>query len=288
MLRLASFSALLVGMGAFVTGCECEEVEQNNTDSDNNTSQTVTQCESLKKFVGTSTTVSLPYTGGYDLVVEGANGNIDVEIGSGTEVTVEFQPFSWRGFSKESEAKADIENDLVTTFVDDGSMHVEVDRKDGFSSGLGADIVITLPASFDGGVNIDPNNGFVEASLGGQAAFVTIHNDGSGDIDVIGASGPLDLIGEFDITVEVAAWATTDGSVKSNGGLGNVSISVPAGANGSIQAVSQSGVVLSPSPLPADWTEDAAGDNSKTFTFGTDVGGNVVVDAGDDVTILAQ
>jgi hypothetical protein len=288
-LRFASFGAVLAGMGFFVTGCECTEQEQSAEPGENNSNQqTVTECESLKKFVGTSRSSSLAYTDGADLVVDGVNGNIEVNIGSGTDVTVEFQPFSWRGHSKEADAKADIENDLVTTFTDDGSMHVVVSRKDGSFNGLGADIVITLPSGFNGGVDIDPNNGFVEANLGGLAEFVTIKNDGSGDIDVTGASGPLNLVGEFDITVAVSEWSATDGSVKSNGGLGNVTITVPSGANGSIQATSQGGLVISPSPLPADWSEDAAGDNSKTFTFGTVDGGNLVVDGGDDVTILVD
>ncbi len=287
--RLASLTALMATSALVATGCEC-------TDQGTNAEgKSVTECESVKKFVGTSYTESVAYTAGMALNFDGVNGNLDIRIGSGNDVSVEFTPFSVRGHSKGADAKEDMETDLRTSVSSDGAINVTVDRASGSFNGLGADVVITLPSTFSGAINIDQNNGFVEADLeGATPTSITIENDGAGDVEVRGARGALNITGGFDIDVIVAEWATagSNGTIKSTGQLGEVKVSLPTASAGSIQAVSEDGLVIGPEPLPINWLVDEAGENSKTFNFGlsdpAEAGANVTVSAEKDVTIIAR
>lgn len=280
-IRFASLGAIAFAT-LFAAGCECEQ----STDADGNT---ISVCESVVRFDGEATTRSLSYVAGDEIRIEGVNGNIKVTSGgTAGNVTVTFQPFSLRGHSKEDEATRDMSEDLVLETDDaSGRLLVKVSRKGGASSGLGADITVTLPSSYSGGVYIDAGNGFVDAHLAGDQAYTTIKNDGSGDIDVTGAAGRLDIKGKFDLDVGVSSWSGDDGAIESTGQLGNVSVTVPSGADGSIQAQSEDEPVVEPSAAPADWNIEAAGESSKTFTFGAGTGGNVTVKGAKQVTIQA-
>lgn len=286
-MQLASMTALIVTTGFVATGCEC-------TDQGTNAEgESVTECESVKKFVGTSFSETVAYTSGQALNFRGVNGNLEVQIG-GSEVKVQFTPFSLRGHSKDAEAKKDMEEDLQTSVNADGAINVDVTRASGSFNGLGADVVITLPSTFDGAINIEQNNGFVDVDLGGATpTSVAIDNDGAGDIDVTGARGPLTIKGGFDINVAVAAWAAEgqNGSIISDGQLGDITVSLPTASAGSIEAVSEDSVVTGPSPLPENWVEDGA-ENSKTFSFGvtdpTEPGAVVRVEGAKEITIEAR
>lgn len=288
-IRLASMTALLATSALVATGCECTDQGTNEA------GQNVTQCESVQKFVGTSYTETVAYSDGYALNFDGVNGDVTVRIGNGTDVVVDITPFSVRGHSKEAEAKEDMETDLQTSVTGDGSINVTVGRASGSFNGLGADVVITLPSSFNGPVNIDQDNGFVDVDLGGATpTAVTIDNDGAGDVDVEGARGQLNITGGFDVSVVVAEWAPEgqNGEIKSDGQLGEVSITLPTLSAGSIQATSEDGLVIGPSSLPSNWVEEAAGENSKTFSFGLAAAGEpgaiVVMNGAKDVTINAN
>ena len=271
--KLASLAAFVSGVGIFGNGCILSDCE----DEDGNKIDNCIQAETPTKYVKDPVTTSLTYAAGYDLVVDGVNGHIKVARHSGADVKVTFEAFTLGGKSDEDAAKAkeELDNDLILTTDDNGRIFVQTDR-DGGSSGLGADITILLPSAFDGHVAIDQNNGFVDVDLGGMSPLsVTIHNDGAGDIDVVGARGKLDLVGKFDIDVSVASWASDNGRVETTGGTGDIVIAVPSGANGSIQATaSDDGEVVVSSP-PADWVVDEAAVNSKTVSFG-DFSGAVV------------
>ncbi len=284
-LRLASVTALLACVTVLATGCECYQGTDEN-------GEPTTICESLVRFEGELQNVQLTYNQGDDIVVQGVNGNIDVHRGGAADqVLVAFQPFSMRGHSFEEDAKKDLAEDLIIETDDQGRILIKVSRAGDSSTGLGADMDITLPDGYTGAIDIDVGNGFLTADLsGGTPASTTVHNEGAGDLEITGAAGKLDILGEFDVSVDVAAWSDQDGQIKSNGQLGDLSVTVPAGAEGSIQATCQDGVVTGPSSMPDDWTENPAADNSKTYTFGTadpPTGGNVVVDAAKAVNIHA-
>lgn len=288
-MRLSSMAALIATTGLLATGCECQDQGTNSE------GQSVTECESVKKFVGTSFSDSETYTSGMDIRFSGVNGNVEIRVGGTDTVSAEFTPFSVRGHSKSEEAAADMENDLTADVLIDGNtVVIDTDRASGSFNGLGADVVVTIPSNFDGALVVNQNNGFVDVDLGGTSVTsVTIDNDGAGDIDVNGARGPLDIKGGFDIDVDVAEWAADgqNGTIISDGQLGDVSISLPTASAGSIQAISQDGVVIGPSPLPENWVEEGE-ENSKTFSFGiadpSEPGAIVQVEGAKDVTITAE
>ena len=282
--RLLSMSALIVTTGFVATGCECTD---QGTNADGNS---VTTCESVKKFEGTTITESVDYTPGQALNFSGVNGNVRVDVGTSAQVVVEFTPYSVRGHSKSEEAKEDIENDVMTSLNADGAINVSTDRASGAFNGVGVDVRIYVPAGFDGAVNVQQNNGFVKLYLDeATPTSITVDNDGTGDIDITGARGALDISGDFDIEVTVASWgaAGENGSIRTDeGGLGNVILRLPAASAGSIRAVSNDEVVVGPSTLPEGWVEEGA-DNSKTFTFGATTGAEVNVTADETVTVEA-
>ncbi|MBW2455579.1 MAG: hypothetical protein JRI68_13755 [Deltaproteobacteria bacterium] len=284
-LRLASVAAMVAAASLTMgTGCECYQ----NVDEQGNPE---TVCESLVRFEGELQTMQLTYTQGDDIVVDGVNGNIDIHRGGvADQVSVTFTPFSMRGHSFEEDAKKDLAEDLMLETDDQGRIFIKVGRAGGSSSGLGADMDIILPDGFTGGVNIDVGNGFLDADLsGGTPAFTTVKNTGAGDLDITGAGGPLDIRGDFDVAVTVADWSDQGGEIRSNGSLGELDVTVPAGANGYIQATCQDGEVTEPSSLPADWSVNEAAPNSKTINFGPEPenGGGVTVDAAKAVRVHA-
>jgi hypothetical protein len=272
-LRLASLTALTACAGLFANGCIVSQCEDEN----GNKIANCTQFETPTKYVASDVTETLVYQSGYDLVVDSVNGRIDVERHSGSDVRVTFKRHTLGGNSEadEEQAKDELQNDIHLEANDDGRIFVKTSRSGG-SSALSADIIILLPDAFDGAVVIDQNNGFVDVDLAGMAPqAVKVVNDGAGDIRVWGARGKLDLVGDFDIDVSVAEWSDEDGQIITNGGTGDLTITVPASAHGSIQATaSDDGEVLVISPL-LDWNVAEAAYNSKTVTFGDGSGGVV-------------
>jgi hypothetical protein len=284
--RMASGIAMLIGAAALAPGCatECHD----ETDPETGKTIRVCEAENLVRYNGSEATETVDYVAGENIVINGVNGNIVVnDNGPADKVSVTFKPFSFRGNDEADKdlAVEDMQNDLTTSITP--GVSIDVGRAGGSNAMLGADLVVTLPDGYTGGITINVGNGFLDANLGGTQAFTTIDNDGSGDIDVKNAAGPLSIVGKFDINVAVLSWSDQDGAITSTGQLGDVSVSVPAGANGSIQATSEDETVTGPSSAPADWTEEAAAENSKTFSFGdgTTAGGNVVVTAAKSVTI---
>jgi len=286
---MACLSVSLVGVAALTQGCavKCHD----ETDPDTGKTVQVCEAENLVRYEGSARTETLSYTQGFDIVVQGANGKIDmVRGGAADEVKVTFLPHTMRGndSAEEEAAKQDMTNDLVLSATNDGQILIKVSRAAGANATLGADMTITLPDSFTGGVNVDVGNGFLDADLGGGTpAFTTVFNGESGDVNVVGAAGKLDVTGQFDVSVKVAAWSDQDGQIRSVGSLGEVTVTVPLGANGSIQATCSDGVVTGPSSPPADWTEQTAAENSKTYSFGDVSGANVIVSGAKAVNILA-
>lgn len=274
--RWACLTALVASSGFFANGCIISDCE----DANGETIENCTQYETPTHYPGSQVDASETYVSGLDLVVESVNGNVDIEIrdDGGEEVLVTFMPYTYgrSGDEGEAAAKEELERDLFLETSADGQILVKTSR-DGGSDGLGAEIVIKLPQSFDGDVIVDQNNGSVEASLGAATPLsVTIHNDGAGDIEVSGARGKLDLVGAFDIDVAVAEWAAEDGRIETTGGTGDITVTVPSSAHGSIQATaSDDGEVTV--DAGAEWIVDEAAVNSKTVTFGDGSGGVVLV-----------
>jgi hypothetical protein len=282
---------VLIGCTALLSmGC----ATQCHDEVDPETGETVRVCtaENLVHYTGASRPMSQTYAQGANILVDGVNGNIDISTNNAADtVGVVFHPFTKKGNDPEDKEAAgrEMEEDLHTEiFVEaDGTVVIKASRSGG-TGYLGCDIDVNLPNGYTGGITVDANNGFVDGDLGGTQAFTTVINDGAGDVTIRNAAGPLDISGSFDLDVKVSSWSTSNGQIVSTGLLGDIIVYVPAGADGSIQATSEDEVVVGPSSLPSDWVEEAAADNSKTFTFGAGAGGIVQVSAAKSVTISAN
>lgn len=299
-LRLASMSVLLLGVALGTNGCVISDCG----DGDSST----TCAETGTKYLGPDETLSAAWTAGQSLTIKNDNGQIEVNVGAADTVSVTFKPFTFGGNDAKAEEEAKREMDQDLTYVagpGEGGVLIDADRASGSNDFLGADMVVSVPSNFDGALIIDSGNGGLSVGLGGLttaaigALDVTqgngdvsvdlgatpptstrVYNNGAGDIQVLGAAGPIDIRGDFDVELSVGAWAATgqNGTVVA-GGPGDISVTVPGGANGSIQATAcgDDGLVNEPSSLPTDWTVEAAAPGSKTFTFGTMGGANLVV-----------
>jgi hypothetical protein len=245
--------------------------------------------ETLVRYEGQDRNESAAYTAGQSLLIRSRMGNVDVIAGSGDSLEVTFQPFTMDTDDNEQIATDQIRNLLKTEVITEGDLlTVQVWREDGASGNLGADIILTLPAGFDGDFQLDEEQGFVEIDLAGRARSTKVTHTGPGDVTVTGASGPLEIDTSVgDAEIDVASWGA--GHVTT--GNGDINIWVPAGANGSIQASANSvePVVVGPDPLPADWTVAENSESSKSFTFG-EGGDNVVLTTEDlgDIFIVAK
>lgn len=142
------------------------------------------------RFEGEARSLSVDFTAGADLHISSRNGVINIESGGTDEIVVDFEPFTYRGYDEEDEARDEMENSLVTVLEqsEDGSrIDVETRKEGSGSSSLGADITLRLPASFDGGIFIEQGNGDVDINTVGEAHTVVVRNGGVGDCFVDGA-----------------------------------------------------------------------------------------------------
>ncbi len=281
-------------------GAGAEETTGSESDEDK---EGCVQFESLKKFVGTSETKQVSWATGGKVRVDSRNGHVVVKAGSTADlVSVEFTPFSWRGHTKKDQAVAEIENKLEKVADGDGSggAVIKTSRKSGATSGLGADVVVTLPSNFDGTLEIEQDNGSVEVQSVASAAAIDLTNTGAGDCEIDG--GPTvkstKVTCEFDIAVYNVADAVTIRSTGlgdvdvalasvaagSGGGSitadkGSVNLTVPSADVFSVQATASGTVDMGTPPSGCQVTEAAS--NSKTLACGAG-GPNYTVSAGAD------
>jgi hypothetical protein len=269
--RMASALALLMGAAFLTTGC----AQNCHDETDPDTGKVVRVCESetVTNFIGTPVNETLTYTAGFSITIKNDNGSIDVTSG-GNELTVTFEPFSGRAERDEDLAVQDMTEDLELIATADGSILIHANKKDGSSSLLGAHITVNLPDGFDGAVLIDSDNGGVDANLtAGTPASTTLTMDGAGTADIRGAAGALDIQGASagDTIVSLAGdpllWG---GGTITGGGPSDVSVSVPSGADGTIQVQACGDkVVKEPSSLPSDWVASPDNtDGGKSYTMG--------------------
>lgn len=283
-------------------GSGAEETEGNESSEDK---EGCVQFESLKKFVGTSETKQVSWATGGKVRIDSRNGRVVVKAGSAADlISVEFTPFSWRGHTKRDEAVAEIENKLEKVADGDGSggALVKTSRKSGSTSGLGADIVVTLPSNFDGILEIEQDNGFVEVQSVASASAISLTNTGAGDCEI--SAGPsvksttvkcdFDIavynvadavsvhstgLGDVDVALASVAAGSAGGSVKAD--KGSVKFTVPGSDVFSVQATATGTVDMGTPPSGCTVNEAAA--NSKTLACGTG-GPNYVVTAGADTS----
>lgn len=261
LLRLALASSLVVGLGAASQGCvigACDDGREN-----------CIQIEPATFWYGTEIDQTLTYSAGQNIRVDTINGYVKLFRGTVSDsVVVKLMPFSARGSDEEKVAQQDMQNDLVVEMTSvGGEVLIRTDRVDGASGGLGADVEITLPAGFDGGINVDNGNGSIDADLsGGLPAFTTLFIGGAGHITATGAAGKLDIVSPFEVDVEVQAWSTEIGRVKGNR---DTVLRVAPGLSGQIVAIAgDQGVVTGPADTA--WSETVVSPSHKEYSFGVD------------------
>jgi hypothetical protein len=258
MLRMSFFGAMIALVVGLLAGCHFEAT-----------------IESMTRFEGNDVNMSGAYTSGQNIRVESLNGSIRLRPGSSaTEVTVTFMPFTMRPDDEEEQAWAEIHDDLRLT-VDDssGTILIKASRASGSNDYLGAEVRVDLPAGFDGGIEVEQDNGQVDADLtGGSPAYTTIFG-GNGSLDIVGAGGQLDIFcdnGDIDLTVQ--SWAVDSGSVEIDG-PGDITFGVAAGLSGRITAQAadpDDDKALVTGPNSGDWVETETAPNDKSYDFGAD------------------
>ncbi len=284
-IRIASATAILIGLGSMTQGCivECHD----ETDAEGNTKQVCTG-ENAVKYVGSDVEQAVDYTPGQNVIISSTNGDVKVVGGGGDQVRVTFERFTFRRDGEEEEAKAEMDEDLVLETTNSGDVVVKASRKDGSSSGLGANVIVRMPDGFDGGVevnqnnggtdvdvdnatyvDIDSDNGSVDLSMGGTAADKVTVNADNGSLDLSGLSGTLHIVqgNGVDCIVGIAAWGSNDGTISCDSL--DAAISFAKGMSGRITVVSSGGIITE--SVDSDWLASEQNvDNSKSFAFGPD------------------
>lgn len=245
--------------------------------------------EPLTRYEGTPVSESIGYSLGKAVHIIGANGQIEVVRGNSDRVEVTFSPFTMDEDTAEDQAVNEMEDKLALTIIDSGEILIEVAKRDGSSGYLGADVKVALPATFNGGFEIDQGNGDIEADLsGGDPSSTDVENKGGGGIKVIGARGTLRVIGNAgDVEVSVAEWGVNDGVVEA--GAGDISFSLPSDADGTITAsAGGQNSEVTEHGVPTTWAMAGEG-GAKSYTMGTGEGAQVdlTTDLG-NIAIIAQ
>jgi hypothetical protein len=256
-LRYAFALAALTLTAAPLTGC----VVTNNPDGS-------TTIENAIRYEGTKASKSVDYAAGNDIKIISHNGTVTVTAGSGSQVGVTFQPFTMDKKGQDQRAASEMTNYLSLQVTATGNtITVEAVVKSGASGLLGADVNVSLPAGFSGAFTATSENGSIDADLHSGTATATDVESKNGEVTVTSAAGPLKISSENgSVTASVLDWG--GGSITS--GNGDVSVNLPAAANGTIKAQASSGdKVTPPSPLPTGWQEAIASDAAKSYTLGT-------------------
>lgn len=269
LLALAPF-ALLAALALPSGGCiigECEDGKDNCVRS-----------ETTIEYTGNASNTSAAYASGNDVEIVSHNGQVDVTVGSGDEVGVEFRPFTRNTDDPEGEdaATAELADKLILEVTAEGdTVRVRVGTRDGSTSFLGAHITVTLPADFDGGFTVSQNNGSVEADLRGSSPASTTVVTDNGGIELYGAAGPLEVTGgNGDVTVAIAAWGGDgeDGAIYADNG--DIALTVPAAADGTLTLSASEGIT--DEGVPGEKVENDAG---ASYTMGDGAGAHVDVTA---------
>jgi len=268
--RIASVLALATVSAVSLPGCiigDCEDGQDNCISLESGTTYTDTD------------TQSVAYTAGQGLVIDGFNGRIEIEDGAAADqIEVEWKKsvVAETSDAGEDQAKARFDSDIQVNVTSDTNVRIETDR-DSSNGNPTVTLLVRLPASFDGAISIEQGNGTVDLDLRSfTPSAVTVRNDGAGDVDITGAQGTLDIQGGFDVAVQMSAWPTGDSQLLSDGQLGDVEVTLPADANGTISVTGET------VELPAGLTDDGSGN----ITVGDGMGAALTVTGPRLVTLL--
>jgi hypothetical protein len=224
--------------------------------------------QSAGRVVGAVRALDGPYALGQDIHILSPHGVLTVRQGDlATKLTATFTPFVDDAPSSDEAEQAMTDGLTYEVDTSGNTIVVSVTLAPGALQGLGADIAVDLPNSFNGGVELEQADGAIDAELVGTPPYTTVQS-AQGAVSVMGAAGQLDVsVGGGDCTLGVKGWSASDGAVDVL--AGSLALIVGAGLSGNIEA--QAGAeVVGPSPLPADWAETVVADDHKRYVFGPD------------------
>jgi hypothetical protein len=225
-------------------------------------------CSSQKagRVVGGTYTLAGPYALGQNVRISSPHGQLVVRGGtSATALSAAFTPFVDDAPSNDEGAQAIADGLSYVVDTSGNTIVVSVSIASGALAGLGADIAVGLPSSFNGGIELEQHDGPIDAELVGTPSYTTI-NSTQGAVSVAGAAGQLDItVGAGDCTLGVVGWSPSDGAVDVTSG--QLAFAVGSGLSGKIDAEAGA-AVAGPSPLPAGWTETVVGATHKSYVFG--------------------
>ena len=191
LVRTSALFALGFGLLAGSTGCELQQCDVTTTnDAGVTTTQKGVCAKSLEKWVGTAETKQAQWTPGSEVIIDGFNGPITVVKGSGTLVTATFTPVDLRAHgTSDAEIQADfaaLKKDVVGDYNGTGNVLVKSYQQGAAHTGLGAELRVELPASFDGPLTIVQHNGETDAQYVGSASSISVSSDNGGVTGAVG------------------------------------------------------------------------------------------------------
>jgi len=230
-------SPVIVGVLLVLAGCEASECQDDETKANG------VCAASLKTWRGETETFTGDYESGKNVLIDSANGSVNVTTTDRDDVRVVFKPFVARAHTLcdgEPVTSGDrcqaIDDDLADQTLifeeTEGNYLIQNQRDDSVIS-LGADIEVELPNSFNGRLTIDQNNGSTDVDELGEVAAVIVESDnGSCDIRT-GSASHIDINcqnGSTDVWIDAIAPGDGDDLrqiYKADGDLGDLSVQFP-------------------------------------------------------------
>jgi hypothetical protein len=175
-MRLSSWFVLSAVAGALLsaTACQVGCIEDG--------SGTTCTAKSLDRFDGAaSPPVVVERAPGAPVTIDVIYGSILVQRSATPKIEAQFSPFCYAGHDEKASADQQLAQNLVTQATGAGAVTISVQRQGG-TNGLGANVVVRLPDSFDGPLNIvnhgdGPLNEFdVKVETVGRAVAVNVTN----------------------------------------------------------------------------------------------------------------
>ncbi|WP_437677215.1 hypothetical protein [Sorangium sp. So ce131] len=239
----------------------------------------------LLVYEGDEVSALVAYRPTQSVRISSIKGEVEVTTGDVDDVEVTFSPFIKRADGEGQYAMDEIRDQLVLTAEADDAVVIATQKfKDAWgdlSPHLGAHIRVVLPARFDGALRVDQGDGDVRVDLdGARSSRATVVESRSGNIDVVGAGGAVDLVtASGSISADVDGWSDVDGLIRS--GDGSIELALPAQVDGTMTAQAKLGELVE-RDLPSTWVVAGEG-SARSYTMGDGEGGwlEVVAERGD-------
>ncbi|MEZ4220654.1 MAG: hypothetical protein R3B13_06955 [Polyangiaceae bacterium] len=235
---------------------------------------------------------------GAPISVDVLYGNVYVTRSTTPQVVVEFKPFAYAAYDNKATADRELAENLRVSAVQQGGIQVSVAREGG-SNGLGADVILRVPDSFDGALEITnraggPVNHFdIKADFVGRARALTVRNSASlGQCYVQGAAtvqttnvqcnnaiSVFDVSGTVNITNDkrdheggtpavTLRMAAVGGGGRILTASGSINATFPASGGYALTARAASRGQVQEGALPANCTKQERGPGDKIITCG--------------------